>query len=229
VTQSVRQRLGLTAFLGVYSFVLIVAAGLLLGVAAAVRRRSFVDRGIVASSTVAVSIPAFASGVILLYLFAVAIPVLPAFGAGSGFADRLTHLTLPAIALALAATALLVRITRASVANVLEQDYILFARARGLSRRRILVSYALRNSLIPIITASGILLTVVLTGAVLVEVTFDLPGLGTLLVDAVDAKDIPVVQGVTLVFAILIVTINFLVDVLYTAVDPRIASQGRSA
>jgi len=229
VAQAIRQRFGLTLFLGLYSFVLIVVAGLALGAIAAFRRRTTIDRGIVAASTVGVSVPAFASGVFLLYLFAVAVPILPAFGAGSGFGSRLSHLTLPAVALALTATALMIRITRAAVATALEQDYILFARARGLSRRRILFGYAFRNALIPVITASGILLTVVLTGAVLVEEVFALPGLGSMLVDAVNAKDIPVVQGITLLFAALIVLINFVVDVLYVAVDPRITLKARRA
>jgi peptide/nickel transport system permease protein len=223
VTTAIRSRLGVTLFLGLYSFVLMLAIGLVLGAVAALRRRSFVDRGIVAASTVGVSVPAFASGVVLLYVFAVAVPVFPAFGAGSGFVDRLSHLTLPAVALALAASALLIRLTRTALANVLEQDYILFARARGISRRRILFNYAFRNALIPVITAAGLLLTIVLTGAVLVESTFDLPGLGSLLVGAIGTKDIPTVQGVTLLFSFLIVAINFLVDLLYVAVDPRVA------
>lgn len=229
VTSAIRSRLGVTVFLGLYSFALMLAAGLLLGTVAAIRRRSVVDRGIVAASTVGVSIPAFASGVFLLYLFAVAVPVFPSFGAGAGFADRLAHLTLPAIALALAASALMIRLTRTAVADVLEQDYILFARARGLSRGRILFTYAFRNALIPVITAGGLLLTIVLTGAVLVETTFDLPGLGSLLVDAIGAKDIPTVQGVTLLFSFLIVAINFVTDLLYLAVDPRVTLEARRA
>lgn len=222
-----RQAAPVTVFLALYAFVLTIVVGVALGVFAALRNRTAVDRGIVGLSVVGISAPAFASGFLLMYVFAVVLGWFPAVGAGEGFSDRLTHLTLPAIALAISGAAFVVKLTRAAVVTALEQDYITFARARGLSQRRVVLAYALRNALIPIITASGAILAGLLTGTVLVEVTFGISGLGSLLIDSVNAKDVPVVQAVAVLFAIVIVMVNLLVDVCFIAVDPRI-QLGRS-
>ena len=170
----------------------------------------------------AVSAPAFATGILLLYLFAVQLSWFPAFGEGSGFVDRIWHLTLPAVALALTALALLVRITRSAMVGALEQDYVLFARARGLPSHRIVISYGLRNALVPIVTAAGLILGYMFTGAVLVEITFGLPGIGSLLISAVGTKDIPVIQGIAIWAAIAVVIANLLVDLTYNLIDPRL-------
>src|SRR5262249_16908340 len=175
------------------------------GVFAAARRQTNMDRGIVALTVIGISAPAFASGILLLYVFAVELGWFPVFGPGNGFTGRLHHLALPAFALALTARGLVVKLTRAALIESLDQDYIAFARARGLSRSRVLLSYGLRNSLGPIITAGGLLLGYMLAGAVLVEVTFALPGVGSLLVDSVTSKDIPMVQGVVLLIATVVV------------------------
>lgn len=222
VLSGIASRFGVTAFLGGFAFVIAMAFGVGLGIASALRRTSLVDRGVVLFAVVGVSAPAFATGILLLYLFAVVLPWFPAFGSGSGFVDRLYHLTLPAIALALTAMALIVKLTRAGMIGALEQDYVVFARARGVSSRRILFSYALRNALIPVITGAGLILGYMLTGAVLVEVTFALPGIGSLLVDSVTFKDLPMVQGIVLLIAVVIVVVNLVTDLLYLAVDPRI-------
>jgi len=163
---------GVTGFLALYSFVIATVGGIPLGVLAAVRRRRATDRVVVGTTVFVSSTPVFVSGVLLLYLFAVVFKVFPAYGAGSGFADRLWHLTLPAITLGAAIMALVVKLTRTAVSNTLEQDYVAFARARGASRSRVLVRYALRNALVPIVTAGGLVLTAVLGGSVLTEVTF---------------------------------------------------------
>lgn len=223
VTSVIGARLGVTAYLAGYAFVLAVGAGIPLGVWAAVRRRSAVDRAVVGVSVLGISTPAFVTGVVLLYVFAVELAWFPAYGAGSGFADRFWHLTLPAVALALTAMAIVVKVTRTAVAGVLEQDYVGFALARGVPQRQVLLRYALRNALLPILTAAGTVVALVLTGTILVETTFSLPGLGTLLIGSVQSKDLPVLQGVVLLLAGLIVLLNLLVDVLYTVVDPRIA------
>jgi peptide/nickel transport system permease protein len=186
------------------------------------RRGGSLDRAIVGLSIVGISAPAFVVGVALLYIFAIVLPWFPAFGPGDGFFDELWHLTLPAIALALGGAAFLVKHTRAALINVLDQDYLSFARARGLSRRRVLFVYALRNALIPIVTVSALVLAGVITGALLVEVTFSLPGIGSLLVNAVSTKDLPMVQGVTMTIAIVILLANLVADLVYVAVDPRI-------
>lgn len=223
VTSTIGSRLGVTLFLAAYAFVVAIGAGIPLGVWAALRKRSAVDRGVVGLAVVGISTPAFVTGVVLLYLFAVELSWFPAYGAGAGFADRFWHLTLPAIALALTAMAIVVKVTRTAVAGVLEQDYVGFALARGVPQRRVLVRYALRNAMLPILTAAGTVVALVLTGTILVETTFSLPGLGTLLIGAVQSKDLPVLQGVVLLLAAMIVLLNLLVDVLYTLVDPRIA------
>jgi peptide/nickel transport system permease protein len=222
VSTGISDRLGLSLFLGVYATLIAVALGVPLGILAAVRRRRAVDRGVVALSVVGVSTPAFTSGVAFLYLFAVLLGWFPVFGAGSGFVDRAYHLTLPALALALTVMALVVKLTRAAMIGALEQDYIVFARARGVSPRSVLLTYALRNALIPVVTAAGAVLGVLIAGAVLVEFTFTLPGLGSLLVESVEAKDIPMVQGLTVVIAVVIVVVNLLTDLIYLLVDPRI-------
>lgn len=220
------RRLDITVFLGLFAFVIALVVGLFMGIVAALRRGSGLDRLLVALSVVGVSAPAFASGILLLYLFGVVLDLFPVFGAGDDLIDRLWHLTLPAIALALSAMALIVKVTRAALIEELERDYVAFARARGLSFRRVLFGYALRNALVSVVTASGLVLIYMLTGAVLVEVTFTLPGLGSLLVDSVQGLDIPVVQGLVIVIAVFIVFVHLVIDILYRLIDPRIRYGG---
>jgi peptide/nickel transport system permease protein len=222
VTGALRQRYGVTLFLGIYAFLLTIVFGICLGVASAVRKRTIADRGIVGLSVIGVSMPAFVSGIVLLYLLAVRVSWFPAYGPGAGFTDRLVHLTLPAVALALTQAALVLKLTRAAMIEALDQDYVAFARARGLPVRRVLLTYAFRNALIPVVTAAALILAFLLTGAVLVEVTFALPGLGSLLVDAVNTKDVTTVQGLALVVAATVMLANLLTDVLYLFLDPRI-------
>lgn len=223
VTTALEGRLGVTLRLGALAFALTMLAGIPLGMLAAVKRRTIVDRVVVGLSVVGVSAPAFATGILLLYLFAVRLDWFPVFGQGEGFIGGLHHLALPAIALALTAVALVIKLTRAGMISALEQDYVVFARARGISRPRILVRYALRNALVPIVTAGGLILAYMLVGAVLVESTFALPGAGSLLVDSVTGKDLPMVQGLAVISAAVVVFVNLAVDLLYFAVDPRIA------
>ena len=218
-----------TLFLAIYGFVLTIVIGVALGVFAALRSRSAMDRGVVGMTVVGISAPAFASGFLLMYIFAVELGWFPAVGGGDGFSDRFSHLTLPAVALAISGAALVVKLTRAAVVTALEQDYITFARARGLSQRRVVVAYALRNALIPIITASGAILAYMLTGTVLVEVTFGIPGFGSMMIESVNAKDVPVVQAIAVLFAIVIVAVNLLVDICFVVADPRIRLEGRTA
>lgn len=212
----------LTALLGGYAFVLVLSIGIPLGMLAGIRKRTPLDRAAVSLSVFGVSAPAFVTGVFLLYLFAVVFDLFPAFGQGDGFVDRLWHLTLPATALALTGIAPIVKFTRTGMIQALDQDYVVAARARGLSRTRVNVSYGLRNALIPIVTASGLILGVMLTGAALVEVTFALPGLGSLLIESVNVQDVPVVQGLAMMAATLVLFVNLLTDILYLFVDPRI-------
>lgn len=208
----------LAAYAGVIAIVVAVPAGLLAGI----RYGTASDRAITVAATVGISAPPFAVGILLLYVFGVELNWFPIFGAGTGFADRLWHLTLPAVALSLTALAIIVRQTRAAALSVYTQDFMTFARARGLARRVVLGRYALRNSSLPVVTASGLVLASFLTGAVLIEQTFAVPGVGSLMVTAVANKDIPVVQAVSLIAALVVLTVNLLADLAYAALDPRV-------
>jgi peptide/nickel transport system permease protein len=226
VTEEIRYHLPSSIYLGIYAFIVQGILGVGLGIAAALRSGSARDRGIVAVSVVGLSMPAFVCAVMLLFVFAIEVPWFPSFGAGSGFVDRIWHLTLPALALALTGFAFLVKHTRASLLNVIHQDYVVFARARGLSSERILFFYVLRNGLIPIITISALLLSGLITGAILVEVTFSLPGVGSLLAQSADQQDLPMIQGIGLLVAAIIMLANLAADLFYIAVDPRIRHGG---
>jgi peptide/nickel transport system permease protein len=225
VLPSITARLPLTLTLAMYGSLLAVVAGLPLGVLAALRRGKLTDQAVTGGSVAAVSAPPFAVGLLLLFVFAVTFGWFPVYGTGDGVLDTLWHLTLPAIALGLSGMGLIVRFTRAAMVRELDQDYIVFARARGLSQRTV-IGYALRNSLVPVLTASGLIITSTLVGTVLVEVTFALPGLGSLMVDSVSFKDVPVVQAVALLLTVLIAAVNLCVDIGYALADPRIALVG---
>ncbi|MFI9837498.1 ABC transporter permease [Nonomuraea sp. NPDC051941] len=229
VTDEIAARLGPSAFLAVYAYLLTLILGVVPGIIAALRQRKMLDRGLVAGAVVALSTPPFVMGILLLYIFAVLVPIFPAAGLGEGFLDQLWHLTLPALGLALCVAAFLLRHSRASMINVLDQDYIMFARARGLSWRRVLVRYAFRNALIPVVTVSGALLAFFFAGAVFVETTFSLGGIGELLVQAAESSDMPMIQALAILIAVLIVLANLLADLAYMVIDPRIRFGGRSA
>lgn len=222
VTTEIRERLPTTLFLGIYAYILTMVLGIGGGLLAAWRRRRPADRTIVGLSMVALSTPAFVSGVFLIWLLGIEVHWFPVSGPGQGFFGQLSHLTLPAFAMALTGMAFLVKHTRASVIGVLDQDYLTFARARGLSPARVMFVYALRNALIPVVTISALILSYVFVGAVLVEDTFSLPGIGQLLVQSATAKDLPMLQGVAMLTAAVIIVANLLADVTYIAVDPRI-------
>jgi peptide/nickel transport system permease protein len=222
VLSAIKERAGLTILLTFMSTIIVLIVGVFLGMVAALKRGSWLDRAVVMTGVFGISSPAFVTGIFLLYFFGVVLGWFPTFGAGRGFADRLWHLTLPALALALSVMAIVVKITRASVIEELDKDYVAFAKARGLSRRRIIFAYVLRNALVPVVTAAGLIVVGLLAGAIYVEVTFALPGLGSLIVDAVQKRDIPLIQGTTLVFSVFVVLINLIIDVAYTLIDPRI-------
>jgi peptide/nickel transport system permease protein len=221
VTQEIEARLPTSVFLGVYAFVLATVMGVGLGIVAAVKRRTMVDRTVGAVTIVTLSTPGFATGIFLLYVFAVVLQWFPTFGKGAGFVDELWHLSLPAIALALATIGVLVKYTRASMIEVFDQDYVTFAKARGLSSRRVLFVYVLRNALIPLVTIAALVLASFMTGAVFIETVFSLSGLGSLLVGSATEKDIPILQALALMVAVAILSANLIADLLYMAIDPR--------
>lgn len=229
VTDVLASRVSLTAWLTIGAFILAVAVGIPLGIAAARRRGSWVDRTIVGWSVVGVSAPGFALGLVLLYVFGLMLGWFPVFGEGSGLADTLWHLALPSIALATGIGAMLVRITRAAVGAELSQDYVTFARSRGVPSRRITAMYV-RGAALPIITSAGLILGTLFGSTVLVEEAFSLPGLGQLLADSITYKDVPVVQAIALLVAFVIISVTLIVDVAAFAVDPRqTIGEGRGA
>lgn len=222
VSTMIADRVGVTAWLALYALVITVAVAIPLGLAAGMRRGRLIDRVATASSLVALSAPTFAVGFLLLFVFAVQLDWFPAFGAGDGALDTLWHMTLPAVTLAVTQVAVLLRQTRAATMDVAERDYVTFARARAVGQRRIWQRYVLRNASLPVLTAAGLLLAYGLTGAVLVENVFALQGLGTLLVASVATLDLPVVQGLAMFTALLVLVTNLVVDLLYYALDPRL-------
>jgi len=221
VTHIVQERLPVSLALAGYTLLIVLVVGVPLGLLAGIRHGTRVDRAVTTLTVVGMSAPAFAVGLLLLYLFGVELGWFPVFGAGEGFVDRVHHLTLPAVALALALGALVVRQTRAAALDVMHEDYVTFARARGLSRSRLLGAYALRNVSLPIVTSAGFILILALSGAVLVETVFSLPGVGSLIVESVTTKDVPVVQGVALMLAFYVIVINVLIDLSVMVIDPR--------
>ncbi|WP_238384800.1 ABC transporter permease [Segeticoccus rhizosphaerae] len=224
VAHMITSRLGLTIEMVVISFVLAMVGGIPAGVWAAVRRNQVLDRAVVGSSVVFISAPAFALGLLLLYVFAQALGWFPVYGTGVGTFDRLWHLALPSLTLALGLGAFIVKITRAAVIHELEQDYVVFARARGLAARQTL-ALAMRNAAIPVLTSLGLAVAYLFGSTILVEATFSLPGLGSLLEDSVLFKDIPTVQALTLLVAAVIAVTALLVDLTYLLFDPRLRTQ----
>lgn len=226
VLNVVLERMSVSLFLAAMSAVIVLVLGIGMGAWAALRRGGVLDRTIVAIGVLGISSPAFVTGVFLLYIFGVVFGLFPIYGAGVGFIDRFWHLTLPSFALAFSVMAIVIKITRAAMIDALTKDYVTFARARGLSPKRIIFRYVLRNALIPVITAAGLVIVGLVAGSIYVEATFALPGIGTLTVEAVGKRDIPVIQGTTLVFSVFVVLANLVVDVLYTLIDPRIRYGG---
>jgi peptide/nickel transport system permease protein len=225
VTTALMERAEPTFFLTVFSLMIAAVIALPIGIYSAYRRGSFVDQAAASVAMLAASIPSFWLGLIFIQFFAVRFSLFPVSGyggPGSSFLERMYHLTLPAMALGLVSSALILRFTRASMLDVLGDDYIRTARAKGLIERKVILKHALKNALIPILTVIGLTAAVLVSGAVVTETVFGLPGVGSLVVSAVLRRDYPVIQGALLVIAALYVLINFVIDMLYLAVDPRV-------
>lgn len=222
VIDVVSGRTAVTVELAVYCLLLVLLLGVPLGLAAGLRRGRAADRAVSLLATVGVSAPAYALSLALLYVFGVTLGWFPVFGAGDGITGRIAHLTLPAATLAVALSGVVIRQTRAAALAVAEQDHLVFARLRGLSPGRLLVSHVLRNSALPVLTSAGMLLVAPLSAAIFTEQVFSLPGEGSLMLAAVNAKDIPVVQALTLLLGALVVAVNLLVDLVGMALDPRV-------
>lgn len=217
VTRSITDRIPATFTLAVTAMSMAILLGIPLGIVAAVRAGTRVDHLAVTLALVGISIPGFWLGPLLALVFSVWLGWLPVSGYGT-----VAHVVLPACTLGAPLSAVLARITRASVLDELREPYVLAARARGVSEARAVMNHAFRNSLIPIVTVLGLQLGSVLTGAVITETIFAWPGVGRLLVQAIAARDYPTVQGCILFIAVTYVTVNLLIDLLYGVLDPRI-------
>ena len=226
VTHLIGQRVEPTLALTLCTLLVSVLVAVPLGVIAAARAGSWTDRAVMAFSVLGFSLPVFVVAYILIMIFSIELRWLPVQGyrnfGESSFWDWLRHLILPSIALGTVYIALIARITRASMLDVLSQDYIRTAQAKGLAPAPVLVGHALKNAAIPIMTIIGIGIALLISGAIVTETVFAIPGIGRLTVDAILRRDYPVIQGVTLLFSAIYVVINLLVDLSYMLFDPRI-------
>ena len=217
VTDTILERMPATAELALAAMVVAVAIAIPLGIAAAVWRGTAIDHGATTLALLGISIPNFWLGPLLALIFAVELGWLPVSGRGTW-----AHLVLPAISLGAALSAILARMTRATLLEELREPYVQAARARGVSRQRAVLRHAFRNSLIPIVTLLGLQFGAVLTGTVITETIFAWPGIGRLLVQSIGFRDYPLVQGCILLIAVTYVGVNLLTDLLYGVIDPRI-------
>ena len=225
VIHLILDRLEPTLILALSAIVITVVIAVPLGAVAAWRHNSWIDRFVMMLSVVGFSVPAFVIGYILILVVSVQANVLPVQGYVSPFDDPVAaarHLILPSITLALVFMALIARVTRSSVLEVLGEDFVRTARAKGNVERRVLWRHALPNAAVPIITVIGLGIAMLISGVVVTESVFDLPGVGRLTIDAILARDYPVVQGLMLFFALIYVAVNLLIDIAYVIVDPRI-------
>jgi peptide/nickel transport system permease protein len=225
VTKMIAQRLEPTLSLMAVTLVFAISVAVPLGVVAAWRAGSLLDRAIMAFAVFGFSVPVFVVGYLLAYLFALQLEWLPVQGytpLSEGLWPWFSNLILPAIALGCVYIALIARITRAAMLEVLAQDYIRTARAKGIGQSGILFIHALKNASVPIVTVIGIGIALLIGGAVVTESVFVIPGLGRLTIDAILRRDYPVIQGVVVLFSFLYVLVNLLVDLVYTLLDPRI-------
>jgi peptide/nickel transport system permease protein len=238
VSQLLSERMPATLELAICATIFALVFGILMGVYSALRRDSALAKLFQAISLIGVSLPTFLIGILLIYLFAVTLGWLPSFGRGDTVrlgwwttglltASGLKALIMPSITLGLFQMTLIMRLVRAEMLEVLRTDYIRFARARGLKTRAIHFGHALKNTLVPVITIAGLQLGSVIAFAIITETVFQWPGMGLLFVQAVQTVDIPIMAAYLMLVALIFVTINLVVDILYTVVDPRLRVQVR--
>jgi oligopeptide transport system permease protein len=216
VTEVIMDGMGVSIKLGLIAAFSALAVGIVLGSIAALRRNRFIDKVIMVITTAFVSMPSFIMGSLLLVIFAIKLAILPANGEAAG------GLFLPIVTLALYPMAYITRLTRSSMLDVLGQDYIRTAKAKGVSGIKVIFGHALKNSLIPVITYFGPMLAYIVTGSLVVEKIFAVPGIGRAFVNSITGRDYPLIMGTTIVLAVLIVIMNLVSDILYKVVDPRI-------
>ncbi len=240
VSEIISARLPATLELATVSAVLAILFGLVLGVFTAIRRDGWAANTIMTLSLVGVSLPTFLIGILLIYLFAVELNVLPSFGRGevvelgwwrTGFLTEsgLKALILPSITLGLYQMTLIMRLVRSEMLEVLRQDYIRFARARGLKEKSVLFRHALKNTLVPVITVTGLQLGSIIAFAIITETVFQWPGVGLLFINAIQFVDIPVMAAYLMLISVMFVGINLVVDLLYFVIDPRLRGDRATA
>ena len=217
VSAEISERFAATFWLTVWSMVWSVIFGLLIGMLSATKRNKWQDHAGMALAVSGISFPTFALGLLLMEIFSVSLGWLPTVGAGTW-----KHYILPSITLGAGVAAVMARFTRASFVEILQDDYIRTARAKGLGEWAVVVKHGLRNALIPVVTMMGLQFGFLLGGSIVVEKVFNWPGLGRLLVDAVEMRDYPVLQAEVLLFSLEFILINLLVDILYAVINPRI-------
>ena len=225
VAKLIQQRLEPTVALSVATLIVSIAVAIPMGVLAAWKAGSWIDRVVMVFAVLGFSVPVFVLAYILIFVFAIWADLLPVQGyvsITSGLWPFLSHIILPSAALGMIFAALIARITRASMLDVLSQDYIRTAQAKGLSNQQVLIGHALKNAAVPIVTIIGIGVALLIGGVVVTETVFAIPGLGRLTVDAILRRDYPIIQGIILVFSGAYVLVNLLVDLSYTLIDPRI-------
>jgi peptide/nickel transport system permease protein len=225
VSKLIVQRVEPTISLTISTLVVSILAAIPMGVLAAWKAGSWVDRVVMVFAVLGFSVPVFVVAYLLIYVFAISSDLLPVQGFVSvrdGFLPFLSHIAMPSLALGMVFAALIARMTRASMLDVLAQDYIRTAQAKGLANDKVLIGHALKNAAVPIVTIIGIGVAGLISGVVVTETVFAIPGLGRLTVDAILRRDYPIIQGIILVFSAVYVLVNLLVDLSYTFLDPRI-------
>lgn len=230
VSKRIAQRLPNTILLAGIALLLSIVLGIPMGVVAALRRNQGIDYALTFFSVIGLSIPAFWFGIMLILAFSVTWNWLPSSGAWSSgrefsFVDRLTHLIMPTIVLATTTLPSIVRFTRSSMLDVMHQDYIRTATGKGMARSRVIYGHALRNAINPVISVLGTQLPRLFGGAVVTEAVFGYPGMGRLAVEAANGRDYPLVMGITVVIAVVVIVTTVIVDLTYSWVDPRVRVQ----
>lgn len=225
VTEAIAERAQPTLQLTLLASLVAICVGLPFGVLSAIRRGSVLDAGSMLVAMVGISMPTFWLGLNLIFIFGVKLRWLPVQGyqpISEGIWTNLRYLLMPALTLGAAQGALLARMTRSMMLEVLHEDYVRTARAKGAGERRVVIRHALRNAFIPLVTVIGLTFAILISGAVVTEQVFGIPGIGQLLIRAVSRRDFPLIQGIVLVIALLYVIINLIVDIIYVFLDPRI-------
>ncbi len=225
VSSMVADRVGPTLALATLTIIIACLVAVPLGTLAAYRQGSWIDRMVMGLSVLGFSVPVFVIGYVLIYVLAVKLNWFPVQGyqpISEGFGGFLYRLILPSLALSIIFIALIARMTRTSVLEVLNEDYVRTARAKGLSEVKVMTRHALRNAAVPIVTVIGIAIAVLISGVVVTESVFVIPGLGTLTIDAIQGRDYPTVQALIMLFSFVYVLINLIIDLIYSILDPRI-------